>query len=102
MGAPVLLPKLELPPVRAVAEEALIAEFLLLAAEFLLPAEFLLAGDGEVFRLFAFEFRFEPALVLGRGTSRPAFDAIEAPPPGTVNTTSSRFERCSTRAVAPG
>jgi hypothetical protein len=52
--------------------------------------------------LLALGFRLVSGSVLDRGrvVSRPAFDVPL--PPGTVNTTSSRFERCSTCAVAPG
>ena len=52
--------------------------------------------------LLALGFRLVSDSVLDRGrvVSRPAFDVPLAP--GTVNTTSSRFERCSTCAVAPG
>jgi len=52
--------------------------------------------------LLALGFRLASDSMLDRGRvdSRPAFDVRLAP--GTVNTTSSRFERCSTCAVAPG
>ncbi len=76
--------------------------FRLLAFALRFASAFLLADDGEAFRLLAFEFLFDSALVMDRGNSRRAFDAIEELAPATVNTTSSRFERCSTRAVVPG
>ena len=49
---------------------------------------------------FAFRFTVELGFDCGRVVSRPAFVLVF--PPGIVNTTSSRFERCSTCAVAPG
>jgi len=49
---------------------------------------------------FAFRFTFESGPDRGRVVSRPVFALVF--PPGTVKTTSSRFERCSTCAVAPG
>jgi hypothetical protein len=63
--------------------------------------EFLLADDGDTFVRLVFELRLDSTL-LGGGTPRLEFEAIEELPPATVNTTSSRFECCSTRAVAPG
>jgi hypothetical protein len=49
---------------------------------------------------FAFRFTAELGFDCGRVVSRPALVLVF--PPGIVNTTSSRFERCSTCAVAPG
>lgn len=88
----VLPVELELPPLRALDELDRSAEFLLANDE----------GGVEALRLLAFAFRFESGPLTDRGRSRPALDALEELPPATVNTTSSRFERCSTRAVAPG
>jgi len=62
--------------------------------------EFLFVVAGEALRLLKFEFGFESG--IRRGKSRPEFDATGKDAPGTVKTTSSLFERCSTRAVAPG
>lgn len=52
--------------------------------------------------LLAFAFRVKAAsgFDCGRFVSRPAFVLVL--PPGIVKTTSSRFECCSTCAVAPG
>jgi len=49
---------------------------------------------------FAFRFTAESGFDCRRVVSRPAFVLVF--PPGIVNTTSSRFECCSTCAVAPG
>ncbi len=88
----VLLVELELPPLRALDELDRSAEFLLADNE----------GGGIVLRLLAFELRFDSEPFICRCGSRPALAATAVLPPATVNTTSSRFERCSTRAVAPG
>jgi hypothetical protein len=47
-----------------------------------------------------FRLTGESGFDRGRVVSRPA--SVLVFPPGIVNTTSSRFERCSTCAVAPG
>ncbi len=59
-------------------------------------------GEGAAGRLLALEFRFESDPRLGGAESRPALAAAAEFPPGTVKTTSSLFERCSTWAVVPG
>lgn len=64
--------------------------------------EFLFVAAGDAFRLLAFEFLLESGPGMLLGNSRPEFDGTDGGAPGTVNTTSSLFERCSTRAVAPG
>ena len=63
--------------------------------------EFLFVAGGAAVRLFAFESRFESGPGVLR-ESRPVFELTDEFAPGTVKTTSSLFERCSTRAVAPG
>jgi len=91
--------------VRAEAGPVLLARFELTLRDVAADdrsAAFLLADAGGTLGPLAFEFRFEFPLLIGRGTSRLAFDPIAELPPATVNTTSSRFECCSTLAVAPG
>jgi hypothetical protein len=59
-------------------------------------------AEFEELGLLAFAFRgtAESGFDCGRVVSRPAFVLVF--PPGIVKTTSSRFECCSTCAVAPG
>jgi hypothetical protein len=63
--------------------------------------EFLFVVAGVAVRLLAFEFRFESGAAVFR-VSRAEFEVTDEFAPGTVKTTSSLFDRCSTRAVAPG
>ena len=73
------------------------------------PAELLLLAVGEPLRLpvwvAAFfcdaDLRFASGAAFDRAFE-PPFDALRVRPPGTLNTTSSLFPRCSTCAVAPG
>jgi hypothetical protein len=107
---PVLLAKFELPPLRAELELPPTR----VDGEVDRTAAFLFAGEGETPRWLGFEFLFDPVLLFGpvlvfepvfeaeRNGWRPAFEAIAAFPPATVNTTSRRLPRCSTRADAPG
>ena len=112
-GDPLLLAKFESRAFWAAAELDRSADFLLafvgaaarvLAFEFLLSPGPLLAESGKAIRLLTLEFGFDSARVVDRGITRAGFEATAElePAPATVNTTSSRFERCSTRAVAPG
>src|SRR5438477_12499049 len=72
-------------------------------------AELLLLAVGEPLRLpvwvAAFfcgaDLRFASGSAFDRAFE-PPFDALRVRPPGTLNTTSSLFPRCSTCAVAPG
>jgi hypothetical protein len=66
-----------------------------------LAAEFLLAltsddGGGDALRWFALEFLFATDVLAARAESRPVFAAAAGFPPGTLKTTSSLFECCST------
>jgi hypothetical protein len=86
----------------SVVDPVLVFEFELVRAEprvgaaFDRSAVFLFVEGDEAFRLFAFEFLFDSVAELDRG-SRPRFDATSGGrAPGTVKTTSSLFERCST------
>jgi hypothetical protein len=110
-GDPLLLGKLESRTFCAAAEVDRSAEVLLafagptvrlFAFEFRFSPALLLVDRGEAIRLLALEFRFDSTRGFDRGVSRPAFAAIAELAPATVNTTSSRFACCSTRALAPG
>ncbi len=97
-SGPLLVFRLELLALRALAAVARSAEFLL-TAEFLFAETFLLAVVGEILRLFALAFLFDSG-GFKRGNSRPLLVAAEEFPPGTVNTTSIRFPKRDDGAVA--
>src|SRR4030095_1969621 len=72
------------------------------ALPFLAELELFELDAVEGLRLLALEFLSSSGMVTGCGRSRDEFDATDGFPPGTLMTTSSLFERCTTCAVAPG
>lgn len=97
VGFAFALDELALPAFRANVELDRSEEFLPAVDAGAVPARLLALAF-----LLVLAFLFDADVFGGRGKSRAALARAAEFPPGTVNTTSRRLERCSTCAVAPG